>query len=47
MWALLSDVLEKRALSVFGWKTDLIQDIENGGPSGYPYRKVVVEVIWQ
>ncbi len=48
IWDLLSGLLEgKKAQSGFGWRPDSIQDIEDGGLSGDPYRKVVVEVIWQ
>lgn len=46
-WDLLAGILEGKAQSGFGWQPDSIRDIEDGGPSGDPYRKVVVEVIWQ
>jgi hypothetical protein len=47
MWVALSGVLAGKALAGFGWDPSPIRDIEDGGPSGPPYRKVVVEVIYE
>ena len=47
VWAILSSILEKQGIALFGSETDLFKDIDDGGPAGDSYRKVVVEVMWQ
>ncbi|HEX8147636.1 MAG TPA: hypothetical protein VF591_10690 [Pyrinomonadaceae bacterium] len=47
VWDILSSLLERQGVALFGSRTNQFQDIDDGGPAGDPYRKVVVEVVWQ